>query len=65
MAKRNVRDTVIAVNIEMSTPRPRVRAKPLMALVPSQKRTMAVMMLETFESRMESHARVKPSCIAS
>ena len=60
MAKRNVRETVMAVNIEMSTPSPSVRAKPLMADVPSQNKTMAVMIEEMLESRMESQARVKP-----
>ena len=65
MANKNVRDTVIAVNMEMSTPRPRVKAKPLMADVPSQKRMIAVIIDEMFESRIESQAREKPSWSAS
>ena len=56
-AKRSVRDAVMAVNIETATPRPRVRANPLIAEVPSQKSTTAVMIEEMFESRIESHAR--------
>lgn len=51
----------MAVNIETITPIPSVRAKPLIALVPSQNRIIAVMIEEMFESRIESHAREKPS----
>lgn len=65
MAKRKVRETEMAVNIEMSTPRPSVKAKPFTAEVPSQKSTIAVMIEEMFESRIESQARWKPSCKAS
>lgn len=61
MAKRNVRDTVMAVNIDTKTPKPSVSANPLIADVPSQKRIMAVIIEEIFESRIESHAREKPS----
>ena len=61
IANKNVLETVIAVNIEIKTPRPSVRANPFMADVPSQKRMMAVIIEEMFESRIESHAREKPS----
>src|SRR3989338_7459574 len=64
-AKRNVRETVIAVSIETKTPSPKTSAKPLMSDVPSQNRMTAVIMDEMFESRMEGHARAKPSLIAS
>ena len=65
MAKRKVRETVIAVNIEIITPIPNVNANPLIAEVPSQKRITAVIIEEIFESLMESHARENPSCNAS
>ena len=61
IAKRKVRETVIAVNMEIKTPNPSVSAKPLIAEVPSQKRIIAVIMDEIFESRIDSHAREKPS----
>lgn len=61
MANKNVRETEMAVNIEIKTPSPSVRAKPLTALVPNQNKTIAVMIEETFESRIESQAREKPS----
>ena len=61
IANKNVLETVIAVNIEIKTPRPKVRAKPLMAEVPNQKRMMAVIIEEMLESRIESHARENPS----
>ena len=64
-ANKNVLDMVMAVSIEIKTPIPKVRAKPLIAEVPSQKRMMAVMIEEMFESRIESHALEKPSCKAS
>ena len=60
-AKRNVLETEMAVNIEIKTPRPRVSAKPLIAEVPSQKRIIAVIIEEMFESRIESQALEKPS----
>ncbi len=41
-----------------------VRAKPLMMLVPSQNKTAQVINEETFESRIEVQARLKPSSIA-
>ncbi len=55
----------MAVNMDMTIPRPSVRAKPLTAEVPSQKSTIAVMIEEMLESRIESHALRKPSCKAS
>ena len=55
----------MAVNILIRTPRPRVSAKPFTEEVPSQNKTMAVIILEMFESRIESQARANPSCIAS
>ncbi len=61
IARRSVLERVMAVNIETRTPMPSVRANPLTAEVPSQKRIKAVMMEEIFESRIESHARAKPS----
>ena len=64
-AKSSVLETVIAVNIETKTPMPSVRAKPLTAAVPSQKRMAPVMIEETLESRIESQARLKPSWNAS
>ena len=65
MAKRNVREIIIAVSMEIKTPKPKVRAKPFIEDVPNQKRIIAVMMEEMFESRIESHARENPSCIES
>ena len=65
MANKNVLDTVMAVNMEITTPMPRVRAKPLTADVPNQKRMIAVMIEEMFESRIESHALEKPSRMLS
>src|SRR3989338_8523481 len=64
-AKRNVRDTEMAVSIETSTPSPKTSAKPLMSDVPSQKRNTAVIMDEILESRIEGHARAKPSLMES
>src|SRR3989344_6000972 len=64
-AKRNVRDTVIAVSIDTRTPSPKTSAKPLMSDVPNQKRMTAVIMEEMLESRMLGHARAKPSLMAS
>ena len=65
MAIKNVRETVIAVSIETSTPNPNTSAKPLISDVPNQKRMIAVIIDEIFESRMDGHARPKPSWIAS
>src|SRR3989344_187442 len=64
-AKRKVRETVMAVNILIKTPIPKVRAKPLTTLVPIQKRITEVIRLDMFESRMEGHARLKPSVTAA
>ncbi len=61
MAKRNVLETVMAVNIDIRTPMPKVKANPFTADVPSQKSMMAVMMDEILESRIESHALLNPS----
>ena len=61
MANKKVRETVIAVNIEIKTPIPRVKANPFIAEVPSQKSMTAVMIEDMFESRIESHARENPS----
>ena len=51
---------VIAENIDTNTPIPRVSANPLISDVPSQKRMIAVIILEMFESRIENQAREKP-----
>ena len=64
-AKRNVRETEIAVSIETKTPSPKTSAKPWMIEVPNQKRMTAVIIEEILESRIEGHARPKPSLIAS
>src|SRR3989344_5152973 len=64
-AKRNVRDTVIAVSIDTRTPSPKTSAKPLMSDVPNQKRMTAVIMEEMLESRTVGHGRPNPSCLAS
>ncbi len=64
-ANKNVRDTVIAVNIDTIIPRPSVSAKPFTADEPSQNNTIAVMIDEMFEPRMDNHARENPRAIAS
>jgi hypothetical protein len=56
-----VRLTVMAVNIETSTPMTSTRAKPRMVELPKKKRMPAVMQLDTFESRIEFQARLKPA----
>ena len=61
MASKNVRLTVIAENMLIKIPTPKVRAKPLIMLVPIQNRIPAVIKLDMLESLMESHARLKPS----
>ena len=61
MASKNVRLTVMAENILIKIPPPNVRANPLIILVPTKKRSPAVIKLEMLESLMESHARLKPS----
>src|SRR3989344_7394898 len=54
----------IAESMETATPKPRVRAKPLISEVPNQKRITAVSKLEMLESRIESQAREKPAVMA-
>ena len=56
---------VMAESIETKTPIPRVKAKPLIKEVPNQKRIIAVIILEMFESRIENQAREKPVETAS
>src|SRR3990172_7336992 len=56
---------IMADNIEVKTPKPKTKAKPLIKDVPNQKRMMAVMILEVLESRMENQAREKPFLIDS
>ena len=63
--ERKILVTVIALNIETSTPMPSVSANPLIKDVPNQKRIRAVMTLEIFESRIENQAREKPAETAS
>ena len=58
--RRIVRVTTIALNIETSTPMISTRAKPRMTEEPSAYRMVAVMRLDTFESRIEFQARLKP-----
>ena len=60
-AKRKMRETVMAENIETKTPNPKVRAKPLISGVPSQNKMIEVMILEVFESRTEVQARENPA----
>jgi hypothetical protein len=65
IAERKILVMVIAESIETKTPIPRVNAKPLINEVPNQKRIMAVIILEIFESRIENHALEKPAEIES
>ena len=51
---------MIALNIETSTPMIRTRAKPRIVDDPNEYRIVAVMRLDTFESRIEFQARLKP-----
>ena len=60
-AKRKIRETVIAENIETNTPKPKVKAKPFMSGVPNQNKIIEVMMLEVFESRTDVQALLKPA----
>ena len=65
-ARRNSRLTIIAENIETKTPRRNVIANP--RTNESEKienKMIAVMILEKFESRIESHARSNPAVIPS
>ena len=59
------RVTTIALNIETRTPMIRTRAKPRIADDPSEYRIVAVMSDDTFESRMEFQARLKPASTAA
>jgi hypothetical protein len=61
----NVRVTIIAENMLTIIPIAKVIAKPLIILVPNHERMRQVINEETFESRIESQARVKPSSIAA
>ena len=56
-----VRVSVIAVNMEQSTPMIRTSAKPRIVAYPKTYRIVAVMRVDTFESRMEFQARLKPA----
>ncbi len=60
-----MRETEIAVSIDTKTPRPNTRANPLISDVPNQKRMTAVIIDEMLESRIEGHALLKPSLMAS
>jgi hypothetical protein len=62
--------TIIAVSILITTPMPRVRAKPItrgaaMILLPNQNRIMQVIRVETLPSRIAGQARLKPASIAA
>ena len=56
---------MIAVNIETSTPMISTSAKPRIVDEPNQYRIVAVIRLDTFESRIEFQARLKPASIAA
>src|SRR5664279_4877697 len=62
--RSRVRETVTAVNIDVSTPIISTRAKPLMVDEPPKYRIEAVIRLDTFESRIEFQARLKPASTA-
>ena len=59
------RVTTIALNIEVSTPMIRTSAKPRITDEPKAYRIVAVIRLDTFESRMEFQARLKPASTAA
>ena len=63
--ERKILVTVIALNIDTIIPIPSVKAKPLIKDVPNQKRIIAVIKLEMFESRIENQALEKPAEIES
>ena len=65
MIRSTVRVTVIAVNIDTSTPTISTRPKPRIVDDPNRNRIMAVIRLDTLESRIEFHARLKPASIAA
>src|SRR3989338_92758 len=54
----------MAVNMDERIPMIRVTAKPLMMELPNHIRIAQVMRDEKFESRMDVHARLKPSSTA-
>ena len=56
--------TTIALNIETRTPMIRTRAKPRIVDEPKRYRIVAVIRLDTFESRIEFQARPKPASTA-
>ena len=58
--RSTVRVTTIAVNIDTSTPMIRTRPKPRIVEEPNRNRIVAVIRLDTFESRIEFQARLKP-----
>lgn len=60
-AKRKIRETVIAENIETKTPKPKVSANPFISGVPKENKIIEVMILEVFESRTDVHALLKPA----
>ena len=57
---KNARVTVIAVNMETTIPSPSINAKPRMIEFPKNQRIKQVISEETFESRIEDHARSNP-----
>lgn len=59
-----MRLTVMAVNMETATPRPREKAKPFTVALPRKKRMQEVMMTVMFASKMVTKARLKPACTA-
>jgi hypothetical protein len=70
IVRREVLVTIIAVSILITTPMPRVRAKPItrgadMILVPNQNRIKHVIRVETLPSRIAGQARLKPASIAA
>ena len=65
MTRMIERVTTIALNIETSTPMIRTSAKPRMTDEPKAYRIVAVMRLDTFESRIEFQARLKPASTAA
>ena len=62
--RRIVRVTTIALNIETSTPMIRTSANPRIVDEPKRYRIVAVIRLDTFESRIEFQARSKPASTA-
>ena len=64
IASKNVRLTVMAENILIKIPTPQGESEPLNHARAHPKKDAAVIKLEILESRMESHARLKPSEMA-